>query len=88
MHSSQNSAVSRPLGALAFRPAVYSIAKVLYLLFTQLTTTRAAPLEYIQIFSDIKPKVDDAQHGEFWAYIGIAIALVVLGGAFAGLTIA
>lgn len=49
-----------------------------------LGVTKAFPI--VSIFDDDKGKpADDPQ---LWAYLGVAAALVLLGGAFAGLTIA
>ncbi|KAL9087535.1 MAG: hypothetical protein Q9165_006646 [Trypethelium subeluteriae] len=84
----QPSPISRPIGHTVFRPALYPAVKLLYLTLAQLPSICAAPLEHLKVLSDVKLRAEDAQNGEFWAYIGIAIALVLLGGAFAGLTIA
>lgn len=89
MHSSrQSSPPSRPIGSTVFRPAIHSVVKLLYLFIAQLPTIYAAPLDYLTSLSQAEPAAEKLQNGEFWAYIGIAIALVLLGGAFAGLTIA
>ncbi|KAI9666046.1 MAG: hypothetical protein M1821_003981 [Bathelium mastoideum] len=89
MHSlPSSSSPSRPIGSLVFRPAVYSIVKLLCLFIAQLPTICAAPLDHFRALADVQLSTKELQNGEFWAYIGIAIALVLLGGAFAGLTIA
>ena len=89
MYSPQHSrSSSPPIGSPVFRPAIYSIVKLLYLSLTQLPAVYAAPLDHLTVLSQVKANAEKPGNGEFWAYIGIAIALVLLGGAFAGLTIA
>ena len=89
MHSPRLSTrSSRPIGSLVCRPAVYSSAKLLYLLLADLPKIYGAPFKYFEYSSLVKTNVEDPKDGEFWIYIGVALALVLLGGAFAGLTIA
>lgn len=67
------------------RPALFSIVKLLYLALANLPFIRAAPLAAPAV---ILMEGKDAQEPALWLYLGTAIALVLLGGAFAGLTIA
>lgn len=77
-------------GAVALRPAVLGLAKLLFL-----PLASAAPLLQnggLHAFKhggdegDDMPK--DASDPDLYVYLGVAVALVLLGGAFAGLTIA
>lgn len=74
-------------GYAASRPAVMGLAKVLVLALGQLSFASAAPLK--QFFGiaeeDLTKEPEDAS---LWLYLTIAVVLVLLGGAFAGLTIA
>jgi metal transporter CNNM len=54
--------------------------------FLVLGLARAAPLHLLEGAGDGEAKPDDDPSK--WAYLGTAVALVLLGGAFAGLTIA
>ncbi|KAI9805939.1 MAG: hypothetical protein M1825_000553 [Sarcosagium campestre] len=80
---------SRPAaGYITSRPAVLSLAKLLIAFVFQLPLLQAAPLrirEYVGLSEDV-PKSPDSP--DLWIYLSIAITLVLLGGAFAGLTIA
>lgn len=74
---------------LSRRPLVLGVAKVVALSLAQLPFVQAAPV----ILSDfIHAQDDDASKAphtaSLWLYLGVATALVLLGGAFAGLTIA
>lgn len=72
----------------AHRPAAQGIAKVLLIVLAQVSHVAAAPLkEFLGILKeDDAPK--DAKDASLWLYLTIAAVLVLLGGAFAGLTIA
>ncbi len=67
------------------RPAVLGLAKLLFL-----PVVSAAPLgllkRSVQILGEDTPK--SAQDPQLYAFLGIAVALVLGGGVFAGLTIA
>ncbi|KAK8210457.1 hypothetical protein IWZ01DRAFT_452240 [Phyllosticta capitalensis] len=70
-------------GHAAVRPAVCLIASLLFS-----AVGYAAPLKHdttVRPFEDEPKSSDDA---ELWVFLGTAVALVLLGGAFAGLTIA
>ncbi|KAM3079440.1 cell agglutination protein Mam3 [Clarireedia jacksonii] len=75
-------------GYTSSRPAVLGLAKVLFLSLCQLSSVSAAPIAtYLGIASeDDLPK--DAEDPSLWLYLVTAAVLVLLGGAFAGLTIA
>lgn len=71
------------------RPAMLSLAKLLLLGVMRLPFLRAAPTtsSHPHIFEgkpDPKPTTDP----RLWIYLAVAVALVLLGGIFAGLTIA
>ncbi|KAJ5832886.1 hypothetical protein N7474_001197 [Penicillium riverlandense] len=74
----------------ATRPAVLSLAK-LFLLLAQIPRISSAPVSVIRPFSllprDAEPPMDP-DDPNLWLYLGISAALVLCGGAFAGLTIA
>lgn len=74
-------------GYVATRPAVIALSKVLFLGLSQTATVAAAPItSYLGITSHHEhPDPDDAS---LWLYLLVAAVLVLLGGAFAGLTIA
>jgi len=71
------------------RPIVLSAAKLLTLGMMNLPFLAATPVGYIP-FSNLA-KTKDAMSPEspkLWIYLSVALGLVLLGGAFAGLTIA
>jgi len=77
--------------AEAMKPlaAPLSVLKILLVLmgaFIRIPLAYARPLKdtRIHILDDVPPADDPG----FWAYLGVASALVLLGGAFSGLTIA
>ncbi len=80
---------SRPLNGFASsRPAILSLAKLVLFGVANLPPIRAAPLRFLPatlLEADGGMPVDNAT---LWVYLGVAVALVLLGGAFAGLTIA
>ena len=70
------------------RPLVLSLAKVCFLGLANLPFLRAAPLvndSRINLKDDGGASTKDPSR---WLYLGTAVLLVLLGGAFAGLTIA
>lgn len=80
---------SRSLGGLArSRPAILSIAKLLLFSLANLPFIRAAPLRYLPARLLEQNAGMPASSATLWVYLGVAVALVLLGGAFAGLTIA
>jgi metal transporter CNNM len=84
-------------GYTGARPAILGFAKLLCLGLCQVSHTAAVPLSEasatrLRIFlgatnahEHLEPSAGDAS---VWLYLGIAAVLVLLGGAFAGLTIA
>ncbi|KAH8597868.1 hypothetical protein B0O99DRAFT_617005 [Bisporella sp. PMI_857] len=71
--------------------ATAGLAKFLYLGLCKLSSVSAAPLfEYIGIEKKKQHEdgPQDAKDASLWLYLGVAAILVLLGGAFAGLTIA
>lgn len=74
-------------GYTASRPAVFGLAKIFCLGLSQLSLAGAAPLKTLlhAYEDDDEPDAEDAS---LWLYLVIAMVLVLLGGAFAGLTIA
>lgn len=77
-------------GATTLRPAVLSIVKLLFVALANLPFLRAAPLTSRSSSVSVLDEVDgkDPEDPSLYAYLGTAVALVLLGGAFAGLTIA
>jgi metal transporter CNNM len=77
-------------GLNARRPAVQGISKLLFLALAQITHVAAAPLKDC-IGHSKKAHVrnhPDEEDPSLWLYLAVAAILVLLGGAFAGLTIA
>jgi len=75
---------------LARRPLVLGLSKVFFLALCQITTVSALPVHLSQYFYHVTDEVDpkDPDDPSLWIYLSVAAALVLLGGAFAGLTIA
>lgn len=74
---------------LSTRPAVLGLAKVLVLALGQVPLVQAVPLhlsQYLHTADKVDPK--PADDPSLWIYLSVAAVLVLLGGAFAGLTIA
>ncbi|KAI9687404.1 MAG: hypothetical protein M1820_010458 [Bogoriella megaspora] len=90
MPSPQPMGTSRAIStSLIFRPSVFSIVKLLHASLVHIPAVLGAPLSsHSDLFTFDENIAKSPDDGSFWAYIGIAIALVLLGGAFAGLTIA
>ena len=74
---------------IAHQPAVVSIAKLLTFAITRIPLLQAAPVKNgpVRLFEEAGEGVD-ADSPTLWIYLGVAVGLVLLGGAFAGLTIA
>ncbi|KAG9240740.1 hypothetical protein BJ878DRAFT_524540 [Calycina marina] len=71
------------------RSGTSGLVKLVYLGITKISTVAAAPLiEYMGIEKKKKEIEGNTEDPSFWLYICIAAVLVLLGGAFAGLTIA
>ncbi|KAL9115312.1 MAG: hypothetical protein Q9187_007311 [Circinaria calcarea] len=82
---------SRPTGGIvARRPAILSIAKLLLCGIANIPLLRAAPTRFppFTTFAGGDPDPLPAKSPTLWIYLSVAVALVLLGGAFAGLTIA
>ncbi|KIY01578.1 uncharacterized protein Z520_03130 [Fonsecaea multimorphosa CBS 102226] len=78
-----------PHSSLHVRPIILGFAKILFLSLGQIPIVRAAPVYATQLFStadDTEGK--DPDDPGLWIYLTVAAILVLLGGAFAGLTIA
>ncbi|EXJ95251.1 hypothetical protein A1O1_00371 [Capronia coronata CBS 617.96] len=74
---------------LALRPVVLGLANVFILGISQIPFVQAAPLHTFHLFSAAEaPEEKDPGSPSLWIYLTVAAALVLLGGAFAGLTIA
>lgn len=71
------------------RPAVLGVGKLVFLALCQVFHVSAAPMS--QFLGTAKPLDDtpeDVEDLNLWLYLTVAAILVLLGGAFAGLTIA
>lgn len=71
-----------PNGLLTARSIVVALSRML---FMSLPTAFAAPLTFFEHYDDDVPEADGAS---LWVLYVTSMALVLLGGAFAGLTIA
>ena len=81
--------MSQPNRYLALRPGVLGLAKVLLLAVAQSPLVRAAPFHASSVlFTRDKDEEKEPDDPSLWLYLGVAAFLVLLGGAFAGLTIA
>ena len=78
------------VGYTAARPYVFSTAKLLLLGLGRIPLIHAAPIVNMLPFKIFAEEDDpmSADKPTLWIYLAVAIALVLLGGAFAGLTIA
>ena len=74
-----------PSRYVAGRPVVLAIAKLLFFVLYQIPVLSASPVSgFDKSEEDGKPPGGPS----LWLYLGVAAALVISGGAFAGLTIA
>ncbi|KAF2760436.1 DUF21-domain-containing protein [Pseudovirgaria hyperparasitica] len=75
-------------GYSSTRVVVLGLGKILFLLLGSLPFLHAAPLHTssVSILDEVEPKEPDDP--SLWVYLSTAIVLVLLGGVFAGLTIA
>ncbi|KAJ5399690.1 hypothetical protein N7465_010179 [Penicillium sp. CMV-2018d] len=80
---------SSPYRSFAARPLMLSLAKLLLLAVSQVPFTTAAPIFSPLFLSsrDTEPPKEPSDPS-LWLYLGFSAALVLSGGAFAGLTIA
>lgn len=83
MTSTQNQYLMR-------RPLVLGLSKVLFLALSQIPVVQAVPVHISRLIYPLsdEPEPKPADDPSLWIYLGVAAALVLLGGAFAGLTIA
>ncbi|MCJ1395857.1 hypothetical protein MMC18_008743 [Xylographa bjoerkii] len=82
---------SRPIGGVAAqRPLILSLLKLCFLGILNFPLLGAAPTRQWQVvaFAEDDDVPMSSDKPTLWIYLAIAIALVLLGGAFAGLTIA
>lgn len=69
------------------RPGANGLSNILLLVLAQITHVAAAPLrKYVALLGLEEP--EQAEGGDLVLYMSVALVLVLLGGAFAGLTIA
>jgi metal transporter CNNM len=80
---------SSPYHSFATRPLVLSLAKLAIIAISQIPFTTAAPIFSPLFLSsrDTEPPKHPSDPS-LWLYLGFSAALVLSGGAFAGLTIA
>ena len=64
------------------------LAKVVFLALAQLPLAQAAPIQLASFFHSQDEEGKKPGDPSLWLYLSVAAALVLLGGAFAGLTIA
>ncbi len=92
MSTSQPPRAGARAGYTAARPYVFSMARLLILGVGQISATSAAPLLSLLPFKILAESEEEPPMSPdkptLWIYLAVAIALVLLGGAFAGLTIA
>ncbi|KAL4932848.1 putative DUF21 and CBS domain protein (Mam3) [Aspergillus undulatus] len=75
--------------SLALRPIALGLGKLLMLSFSHLSLVSAAPTHFLDPRGHSeKVGALSADDPSLWLYLGVAAALVLAGGAFAGLTIA
>lgn len=68
---------------------VLGLAKLSVLLLGQISFVHALPVQFSQLFGTTEePEGKPAGDPSLWLYLSVAALLVLLGGAFAGLTIA
>ena len=77
--------------ALASRRTILSFVKLLFLALSNFPLIRGAPTRLLHsIVEGIQEELEPlpADDASLWIYLSVAVGLVLLGGAFAGLTIA
>ncbi|KAL4922316.1 hypothetical protein BDW62DRAFT_172283 [Aspergillus aurantiobrunneus] len=74
--------------SLAIRPIALGLGKLLMLSFSHLPLVSAAPTSQYFTSRVFEMQTTAANNASLWLYLGVAAALVLTGGAFAGLTIA
>ncbi|KAG0161106.1 hypothetical protein PDIDSM_8639 [Penicillium digitatum] len=80
---------SSPYRSFAARPLMLSLAKFLLIALSQFPLTTAAPiLSPVFLSSRDTEPLKEPSDPSLWLYLGFSAALVLSGGAFAGLTIA
>ncbi|CAG7928155.1 unnamed protein product [Penicillium olsonii] len=80
--------MNSPSRSLAARPLMLGLAKLLFIAIAQIPFTAAAPvLSPLFSSADAEPPKEPTDPS-LWLFLGISAALVLSGGAFAGLTIA
>ncbi|KAF7713060.1 CBS domain-containing protein [Penicillium ucsense] len=81
---------SRTINLLAARPIVLSLLKFLFFAFPHVPLATAAPVlsPYLHAMASEEEPPKSADDPSLWLNLGISAALVLSGGAFAGLTIA
>lgn len=77
-----------PYGGLPRRPARHAVAQVFLLVLAHVSRATAAPLKHLLGWVDADEPPRRAPDQAMWLYLAVAAVLVLLGGAFAGLTIA
>ncbi|KAI9794595.1 MAG: hypothetical protein M1816_004482 [Peltula sp. TS41687] len=73
---------------IATRPALLSIARLFVLAITRLPLIQAAPIGFTVLEAAGTPSPKKPNDPRLWIYLVIAVFLVLMGGVFAGLTIA
>lgn len=73
---------------LVHQPSLLSLTKLFAFGISQLPFLRAAPLLHSPFAALEEPEGKDSDDPTLWIYLAVAVGLVLLGGAFAGLTIA
>ncbi|KAA8644254.1 hypothetical protein EYZ11_005908 [Aspergillus tanneri] len=81
-------ATSPAIRLLALRPVISGLGKLLLFTLTHLPLSAAAPTAPYYTTRSSKVETLSADDPSLWLYLGVATALVLSGGAFAGLTIA
>jgi metal transporter CNNM len=71
------------------RPLVLAVSRLIFVALAQTPLSHAAPLFYSAVaHAQEEPEGKEPDDPSLWLYLGVAAFLVLLGGAFAGLTIA
>lgn len=84
------SAVPNPMNSYwASRPVTLGFAKLLFLLIAQIPAlTAGAPTALQRVWANRAVEGEEPEDPRLWLYLSVSTVLVLLGGAFAGLTIA